>query len=281
VLVLARTRDREAARDLTQEVMLAVVLALRNGQLREMERLAAFVYGTARNVINNYLRSRNRVPREESIDTAPEVASTPDRVESSERVVLIRRVVRDLDSTDRKILMLTLVEGLKPGEIAARLDLTSDVVRSRKSRAVRRMTERVAGNLPDEVTQHFVRAMERYGKADYTGAAGDLRAAAKLDPDAAHIRFFLGVSYLMSGEDSAAIDRLRATIALGDSPYLDEAHWYLARAYLRRRDLDAAQSELRELIQLHGPASVEARRLLMQVERRRNGETRTTAQVRN
>ena len=63
VLALARTRDRELARDLTQEVMLAVVLALRNGHLREAERLAAFVYGTARNVINNYLRTRSRLPR--------------------------------------------------------------------------------------------------------------------------------------------------------------------------------------------------------------------------
>ena len=66
VLVLARTRDPETARDLTQEVMLAVVLALRHEQLREPERLAAFVYGIARNVINNYLRTRSRLPREDS-----------------------------------------------------------------------------------------------------------------------------------------------------------------------------------------------------------------------
>jgi RNA polymerase sigma-70 factor (ECF subfamily) len=147
VLVLARTRDREAARDLTQEVMLAVVLALRNGHLRETERLAAFVYGTARNVINNYLRSRNRVPRAESIDTAPDVASTPDPVERRERVALGRRVLRNLETIDRTILLLTLVEGLKPAEIAVRLGLTPEVVRSRKSRAVRKLTERVLDNV--------------------------------------------------------------------------------------------------------------------------------------
>jgi RNA polymerase sigma-70 factor (ECF subfamily) len=143
VLVLARTRDREAARDLTQEIMLAVVLALRNGHLRQTERLAAFVYGTARNLINNHLRSRSRLPREETIDDARDAASTPRPIEDEERVLLVRRAVRDLDSTDRKILLLTLVEGLKPGEIAARLGLTSEVVRTRKSRAVRKMTERV------------------------------------------------------------------------------------------------------------------------------------------
>jgi len=36
-LALARTRDPELARDLTQEVMLAVLCALREGQLHDAE----------------------------------------------------------------------------------------------------------------------------------------------------------------------------------------------------------------------------------------------------
>jgi RNA polymerase sigma factor (sigma-70 family) len=142
-LILARTRDREAARDLTQDVMLAVVLALRDGHLREAERLAAFVYGTARNVINNYLRTRSRLPREDPIDAGLHVASIPDPLENTERGALVRRALSGLDSTDRKILMLTLVEGLKPGEIAVQLGLTAEVVRTRKSRALKKMIERV------------------------------------------------------------------------------------------------------------------------------------------
>ena len=144
VLAFARTRDRELARDLTQDVMLAVVLALRNGHLRETERLAAFVYGTARNVINNYLRARSRVPRIDPLDVELVAAATrPDPVENSERVGLVRQALRLLDSTDRQILRLTLTEGLKPGEIAARLGLTSEVVRTRKSRALKKTVERM------------------------------------------------------------------------------------------------------------------------------------------
>ena len=143
-LAFARTRDRELARDLTQEVMLAVVLALRDGHLREAERLAAFVYGTARNVINNYLRTRSRMPRIDPLDVELEAAATrPDLMEKSERVGLVRRALGILDSTDRKILLLTLTEGLKPGEIAARLGLTSEVVRTRKSRALKKTVERI------------------------------------------------------------------------------------------------------------------------------------------
>jgi RNA polymerase sigma factor (sigma-70 family) len=143
VLVIARTRDREAARDLTQEVMLAVVLALRNGHLREAERLGAFVYGTARNLINNYLRTRSRLPKEDPIDDDLQVVSTPDPFETTERGAMVRQVLSSLDSIDRKILLLTLVEGLKPGEIAVRLGLTSEAVRTRKSRALKKTIERV------------------------------------------------------------------------------------------------------------------------------------------
>src|SRR5688572_26336514 len=142
-LVRARTRDREAARDVTQDVMWAVVRALRNGHLREAERLTAFVYGTARNLINNHVRTRSRLPREEPIDAALHVASMPDPVENNERDALVRRALEALDSTDRTILLLTLVEGLKPGEIAVRLGLTSEVVRARKSRALKKTIDHV------------------------------------------------------------------------------------------------------------------------------------------
>jgi RNA polymerase sigma factor (sigma-70 family) len=142
-LVIARTGDREIAPDLTQEVMLAVVLALRDGRMREPERLAAFVCGTARNVVNNYLRTRRRQPREDPIETGFDLASTADQLERTEQAALVRQAFDALDPTDRKILSLTLVEGLKPGEIALRLGLTSEVVRTRKSRAVKKASARV------------------------------------------------------------------------------------------------------------------------------------------
>lgn len=142
-MVLARTRDPEVARDLTQDVMLAVVRALRGDQLRDPERLAAFVYGTARNVINNYLRVRSRSPKEDPIDAAEHVASAVEAADDGERIALVRRTLETLDATDRQILLLTLVEGLKPGEIGARLGLSSEVVRARKSRALKKTIDGV------------------------------------------------------------------------------------------------------------------------------------------
>ena len=136
----------------------------------------------------------------------------------------------------------------------------------------------------DEATRRFRRGMERYQEADYMKAAEELHGARNLDPDAPHISFFLGVSQLMSGNDVPAIDSLRATIALGDSPYLEDAHFYLAKAFLRRNDLKAGTAELQQVIAIGGPRgrtsdgkelkpvsptprSEEARRLLVEIER--------------
>jgi len=119
----------------------------------------------------------------------------------------------------------------------------------------------------DEPTQRFRQGMDAYRKAEYSKAVDQLRAARELDPNAAHISFFLGVSDLMVGRDDAAIDALQATIALGDSPYLEEAHFYLAKAFLRRKDLDAAAAQLNQVIRLRGSQIGEARRLLAEIER--------------
>ena len=143
VMALARTRDREAAHELAQDVMMAVVQALRNGQVRESQRLAAFVHGTARNLVNNHLRARGQQPKEDHLPPDLAAADPAESLETAEQVRLVRRALERLDATDRKILLMVLVEGWKLGEIAARLGLTPEAVRQRKSRAVRKVTELV------------------------------------------------------------------------------------------------------------------------------------------
>ena len=120
--------------------------------------------------------------------------------------------------------------------------------------------------MPDEATARFHQGMERYRKADYAGAVAELRGAAELDPEASHISFFLGICHLMVSEDDAGIERLQATIALGDSPYLEEAHLHLAKAFLRRKDFGAAETQLKTLIQLRGSKGAEAGQLLTRIQ---------------
>jgi RNA polymerase sigma-70 factor (ECF subfamily) len=142
VMALARTRDREVARDLTQDVLIAVLQALRNGQMREPGRLTGFIYGTARNLVNNYFRSCTQQPNFESLSEDLPVAGT-DNPETAARRDMVRGLLARVHTVDRKILLMMLVEGYKAEEVAFQLHLSSEVVRQRKSRALKKIVERV------------------------------------------------------------------------------------------------------------------------------------------
>lgn len=143
VMALARTGDPEAAQDLSQSALVEILLALRKGQLRDREKLPGFVWGTGRNVINYYLRGRSQAPRSEPLgdDTPGTNRAQGHDLEKAERLALVRRAVARLEPGDQQILRMTLIDGWEPAEIAARLGLSSEVVRQRKSRAVKRVTE--------------------------------------------------------------------------------------------------------------------------------------------
>ena len=90
----------------------------------------------------------------------------------------------------------------------------------------------------------FERAMTAYTDGKYRAAATVLARALAAGSDSAPALFFLGASELMTGRPAAAADALRRAIGLGDTPYLPEAHYYLAKALLRTGDGDAALREL-------------------------------------
>lgn len=139
----ARLRDWEAAGELANDALMASLQALRARRITHADRLSAFVAGTARNVANNYIRTRARQPRSEPLDDELPGVDPVQEIEDRERRAQVRREIERLDTTDRAVLEMTLVDGLKPGEIAARLGLSPEVVRQRKSRAVRKMIESV------------------------------------------------------------------------------------------------------------------------------------------
>ena len=141
VMSVVRTRDRELARELVQDTLMALIGALRKGQLQEPDKLAAFVHGTARNLINNYLRSEDQKPPLEPLSEDLARSGMVEHLEAAERVRLVHRALDRLAEEDRTILWMTLAEGHKPAEIAAALGLTPEVVRTRKLRAARKVSD--------------------------------------------------------------------------------------------------------------------------------------------
>jgi RNA polymerase sigma-70 factor, ECF subfamily len=155
VMAVVRSHDPEAGRDLVQDVLMAVIVALRKGQLQDPDKLAAFVHGTARNLINNRLRNEGQQPHMEPLPDDLAQGGLTDQLDDPERVRLVQQMLERLCPEDRTILHMTLLEGSKPGEIAATLGLTSEVVRTRKLRAVKKVAEliqkkmsRTKANLP-------------------------------------------------------------------------------------------------------------------------------------
>ena len=140
---MVRIGEREAVRDLVQEVLISVICALRKQQLLDSEKLAAFVAGTARNLINNYLRKKTRRPREETLSWDLEQVVIDAELVETEQTRVLEQALRELDEDDRQLVNMILTDGLKPRQIAARLGLTAEVVRSRKLRAVRRLANLV------------------------------------------------------------------------------------------------------------------------------------------
>ena len=144
-IATARTRDREAALDLTQEIMMAVLKAVRAGQVREAQKLAAFVHGTTRNLINNYVRARER-RAESELDPAELLSQHPiEELELAEQRRLVRKELESYSVRDQQILLFSLVDGHSLMEVASRLKMSHDAVRARKSRLIRKITRKFAG----------------------------------------------------------------------------------------------------------------------------------------
>ncbi|BCS31943.1 hypothetical protein TBR22_A11460 [Luteitalea sp. TBR-22] len=139
VLCLARTRRPDLANDLAQDAMIALLLELRRGGLRDPAALPAFAAGIARNIV----RSEHRASRRHDVGSL-EVDVDVAREEGEDAAVRRLDVERALDGlpvADQQVLRLILVEGCKPADVAARLGISPEAARTRKLRAQRRLME--------------------------------------------------------------------------------------------------------------------------------------------
>jgi len=135
----ARARP-ELVEEVTQETMIAVICAVREGKLRESSSLGAFVYGVARLQLADAVRRHAREVGERLPDNYDHAAPHIER----ELLTAARSEIAALNEADRRIVYLTLIQGLRAAEIAQELGMSPEQVRKRKSRALQRITERLA-----------------------------------------------------------------------------------------------------------------------------------------
>ena len=118
---------------------------------------------------------------------------------------------------------------------------------------------------PTEAQRVFRDAMTSYAAGDCGAAVPGLRRSLGMDDSLMQARFHLAVCDLQAGRIQDAVTNLQRVIAAGESPYLEDAHFFLAKARIRQGDVEGARQELTRVVSLRGDRRDQAERLLNQL----------------
>ncbi|TDR46790.1 RNA polymerase sigma factor (sigma-70 family) [Tahibacter aquaticus] len=147
-LILRMTHDPTLTNDLTQDVLIAVMLAIREGRLRQPAALAAYMHQCARHMVYAANRKVQPIP----LDTLPEQDSvgverprTPlELCEEDELRRIAHEVLAELPAQrDRDLLTGFYIDGVDKIDLMQRLQLTAEHFDKVIFRARTRMRDRL------------------------------------------------------------------------------------------------------------------------------------------
>jgi RNA polymerase sigma-70 factor (ECF subfamily) len=136
---LRHLRDGHAADDLTQQVLITTLEALRAGRLREPEKLASFVLGTCRMTVLDLRRGvqrRERLLEQFGADLLPAPSSGP--VLDHEQLT---RCMEALKERDRTVVAMTFYDDRTGADVAGFLGLSEANVRVIRHRAIHQLRQ--------------------------------------------------------------------------------------------------------------------------------------------
>jgi len=137
---LKHLRSEAAAADLVQDVLVMVLTKLRDGAVREPERLASFVLGMARQTVIDQQRGgrrRARILEAFPVDLAPAAEEAAEPIDS-ERLSLC---LGALPERERAVLLMTFYDDRPADAVAAELKLTAGNVRVIRHRGLDRLRD--------------------------------------------------------------------------------------------------------------------------------------------
>jgi RNA polymerase sigma-70 factor (ECF subfamily) len=134
---LRHLRDAAAADDLSQQVMVATLEALRAARLREPEKLASFVLGTCRMTVLNQRRNAQRRARLlEEFGYSVDTTAQPDPEVESHR---LSSCLAALAERERTVIVLTFYDEKTAADVAAAIGISDANVRVIRHRALHRL----------------------------------------------------------------------------------------------------------------------------------------------
>jgi RNA polymerase sigma-70 factor (ECF subfamily) len=137
---LRHLRDAHAADDLTQQVLITTLEALRAGRLREPEKLGSFVLGTCRMTVLDLRRNAQRQERlleRFGADLLAPVASAEPRVDHEQ----LTRCVRNLKERERTVIVMTFYDEQTGADLARVLGVSEANVRVIRHRAIHQLRD--------------------------------------------------------------------------------------------------------------------------------------------
>ena len=140
---LRHLRDEHAADDLTQQVLMTTITALRAARLREPEKLASFILGTCRMTVLDIRRGAQRKER-----LLEQFASElPVSVEPSEPVdeEQLARCVQSLKERERTVIVMSFYDEKTAADLAGFLRVSEGNVRVIRHRALHQLRACLGG----------------------------------------------------------------------------------------------------------------------------------------
>jgi RNA polymerase sigma-70 factor, ECF subfamily len=137
---LRHLRDVHAAEDLTQNVLITIIEALRQNRLREPERLASFVLGTCRMTILDLRRGsqrRERLLEQFGPDLIAPVESLRPRLDHDQ----LASCVENLRERERTVVVMTFYNEQTSADVAVFLGVSEAHVRVMRHRAIRQLRD--------------------------------------------------------------------------------------------------------------------------------------------
>src|SRR5512141_1823269 len=137
---LRHLRNEHAAEDLTQQVLISTLEALRAGRLREPEKLASFVLGTCRMTVLDLRRGAQRKQR--LLEQFGADLLTPDRSPlphlDHEQLT---RCVQNLKERERTVIVMTFYDEQTGADVANFLGISEANVRVIRHRAIHQVRD--------------------------------------------------------------------------------------------------------------------------------------------
>ena len=146
-IIIARTVHNPSLKeDIAQETFRIAIEKIKNGDLREPERLSGFIISVARNVALDFIRKWRRAANQEEHEIAEEIRdSQPDPFEQlwrKEQAQIVREVISELKSErDRQVLFRYYIAEEDKSSICDSLGLTGLQFNSVIFRALKRFKE--------------------------------------------------------------------------------------------------------------------------------------------